>query len=115
MRGVAQVTGGVSAAEQFRPAIRITLCRTRIEDPTRRGGNPMTASVAWHPVSGRSEVSLWLSVAAVVAAFVAMAVWFAVSASTSHSPTGTTPSVQQGGGADNSKLLCVPAPGTRYC
>ena len=76
----------------------------------------MTASVAWNPVSGRnSQLSIWLSVATVAAACVALAVWFAVTVATSHGSTGTTPSVQQGGGADNSKLLCVPAPGTRYC
>lgn len=76
----------------------------------------MTASVAWHPVNGRtSQVSLWLSVVTVAAAFVALAVWFAVSVATAHGSTGTTPSVQQGGGDHTNNLLCVPAPGTRYC
>ena len=76
----------------------------------------MTAAVAWHPVSGRnSQVSLWLSLVTVAAAFAALAVWFVVNVATSHGSTSTTPSVQQGGGVDNSKLLCVPAPGTRYC
>lgn len=77
----------------------------------------MTASVAWQPVNGRtSQVSLWLSVVTVAAAFVALALWFAVNVATSHGSTSTTPSVQQGGGAHHTnKLLCVPAPGTRYC
>ena len=77
----------------------------------------MTASVAWQPVSGRTnEVSLWFGIAAVAAAFVALAVWFVVSVGTTHGSTGTTPTVQQGvGNHHTNNLLCVPAPGTRYC
>lgn len=75
----------------------------------------MTASVAWHPVSGRSQVSLWLSIVTVAGAFVALAVWFAVSVATTHGSTSTTPNVHQGGGDHTNNLLCVPAPGTRYC
>lgn len=75
----------------------------------------MTASVALHPVSEGSRVSLWLSVTALATAFVALAVWFVVTVSTGHNSSGPTPNVQQGGGAGQANQLCVPAPGTNYC
>ena len=77
----------------------------------------MTASVAWQPANERaSQVSLWFATAAVAAAFLALALWFVVSVSTTHGSTSTTPTVQQGAGTHHTNnLLCVPAPGTRYC
>lgn len=76
----------------------------------------MTASVAVHPVSGRThQVSLWLSVGAVATAFVALALWFVVTVTTATGSSSTTPDVQQGGGGGQYNQLCVPAPGTHYC
>lgn len=75
----------------------------------------MTASVALHPAGKLTQnVSLWVSIGAVAAAFVALALWFVVTVSSAQHSTSTTPSVQQGGGGQNNQL-CVPAPGTHYC
>jgi hypothetical protein len=75
----------------------------------------MTAAVAVHPATGRTnKVSLWISVAAVAAAFVTLAVWFVVTLSTGNN-SNTTPAGHQGGGGGQYNQLCAPAPGTHYC
>jgi hypothetical protein len=75
----------------------------------------MSATVALHPANGRTnQVSLWVSMAAIATAFVALAVWFVVTVSTGHHST-SSPSVQQGGGSGQYNQLCAPAPGTHYC
>ena len=72
----------------------------------------MTAAVATQPAGGRVQhVSLWLSITAFAAAFVALAVWFVVTVATAHTTSPTAPQ----GGNGQSNQLCVPAPGTNYC
>lgn len=75
----------------------------------------MTATGTFHPIGGRLRGSFWVSMGAIAAALVALAVWFVVTVSSAEHSTSTTPRVQQGGGAGQNNQLCVPAPGTRYC
>ena len=75
----------------------------------------MTAITATPTIARPVGSAFWFTAVALVVAALALTVWVATRAGTSHTGTVTPGHKANVSTSQNGNQLCAPAPGTRYC